>query len=118
MPATPAARAEDLTKVYGAGDTAVRALDGVTASFAAGKFTAIIGPSGWGKSTLMRAIAGLDAATSGAVWIGDTALTAAENITLPLNIAWPQAGRRLVHRGGRGRRAEPLFSRSGSDQRE
>jgi putative ABC transport system ATP-binding protein len=114
--ALPAARAIDLAKIYGAGDTEVRALDGVTVDFARGQFTAIMGPSGSGKSTLMHCVAGLDTATSGTVQIGDTdltslndkgltqlrrdrigfvfqafnlvpTLTALENITLPLDIA-------------------------------
>jgi putative ABC transport system ATP-binding protein len=70
-----AARAEDLIKVYGSGDTTVRALDQVSADFAAGTFTAIMGPSGSGKSTLMHCLAGLDAPTRGRVMIGDTELT-------------------------------------------
>jgi putative ABC transport system ATP-binding protein len=75
-PTTAAARAVDLTKVYGEGDTQVVALDAVTCEFAAGHFTAIMGPSGSGKSTLMHCLAGLDNATSGEVWLGETALTA------------------------------------------
>ena len=112
----PAARALDLTKIYGEGDAEVRALDGVTVEFESGRFTAIMGPSGSGKSTLMHVCAGLDSATSGTVFIGDTnlttlrdkdltrlrrdrvgfifqaynlvpTLTARENVTLPLDIA-------------------------------
>lgn len=111
-----AASAQELSKIYGTGDTRVTALDAVSVDFTAGQFCAIMGPSGSGKSTLMHCLAGLDAATSGTVSIGDTALTdlsdkkltalrrdrvgfvfqafnlvptltAAENITLPLNIA-------------------------------
>ncbi|RBO92558.1 putative ABC transport system ATP-binding protein [Nocardia puris] len=111
-----AARAVDLVKVYGSGDTQVRALDGVSVDFAQREFTAIMGPSGSGKSTLMHCLAGLDSASSGQVRIGDTdltslgdkqmtqlrrdrigfvfqafnlvpTLTALENITLPLDIA-------------------------------
>ncbi|MCW8116111.1 ABC transporter ATP-binding protein [Streptomyces anthocyanicus] len=103
-------------KVYGGGDTAVRALDGVSVDFPAGRFTAIMGPSGSGKSTLMHCAAGLDTLTSGTARIGDTdlstlddrrltllrrdrvgfvfqafnlvpTLTVAENITLPLDLA-------------------------------
>jgi putative ABC transport system ATP-binding protein len=106
----------DLVKVYGSGETAVRALDGVSVSFAAGRFTAIMGPSGSGKSTLMHCAAGLDTATGGTVLLGGTDLTrlsdaaltrlrrekvgfvfqslnllptlsAAQNITLPLELA-------------------------------
>ncbi|MFF0789224.1 ABC transporter ATP-binding protein [Streptomyces spiralis] len=111
-----AARVTEAVKIYGAGDTAVRALDGVTVGFAAGRFTAIMGPSGSGKSTLMHCAAGLDTLTSGNAHIGDTelsalddrrltllrrdrigfvfqqfnlvpTLTVAENITLPLDLA-------------------------------
>ncbi len=72
--ATVVARALDVVKVYGAGDTQVRALDGVSAQFQRGEFTAIMGPSGSGKSTLMHCLAGLDTVTSGSVAIGDTEL--------------------------------------------
>ena len=111
-----AARAVDVSKVYGSGDTQVNALSGVSVDFARGEFTAIMGPSGSGKSTLMHCLAGLDTASSGTVTIGDTeltalsdkemtglrrdrigfvfqafnlvpTLTALENITLPLDIA-------------------------------
>jgi putative ABC transport system ATP-binding protein len=71
-----AARAINVSKVYGSGDTQVRALDDVSADFANGEFTAIMGPSGSGKSTLMHCLAGLDTATEGSVLIGDTELTA------------------------------------------
>jgi putative ABC transport system ATP-binding protein len=111
-----AARAVDVVKVYGAGDTEVRALDSVSVNFQAGRFTAIMGPSGSGKSTLMHCVAGLDSVTSGRVFIDGTDLTelddraltrirreevgfifqsfnliptldALENITLPLDLA-------------------------------
>ncbi|MGW2943241.1 ABC transporter ATP-binding protein [Streptomyces sp. NPDC001226] len=114
--ARTAAQVVDAVKVYGSGDTAVRALDGVSVAFAAGRFTAIMGPSGSGKSTLMHCAAGLDTLTSGSALIGDTdlsslddrrltllrrdrfgfvfqafnlvpTLTVAENITLPLDLA-------------------------------
>jgi putative ABC transport system ATP-binding protein len=112
----PAARAEQLTKVYGEGDTRVVALDAVSVQVQPGRMTAIMGPSGSGKSTLMHCLAGLDSATSGSVFVGGTdlttlkdrdltrlrrdrvgfvfqsfnllpTLTALENITLPLDIA-------------------------------
>jgi putative ABC transport system ATP-binding protein len=111
-----AARVVDAVKVYGRGESQVRALDGVSVTFAAGRFTAIMGPSGSGKSTLMHAVAGLDTLTSGTVTIGSTdisklddrrltqlrrdrigfvfqafnlvpTLTAAENIALPAKLA-------------------------------
>jgi putative ABC transport system ATP-binding protein len=70
-----AARAIEATKVYGSGETQVRALDGVTVGFGRGRFTGIMGPSGSGKSTLMHCVAGLDTLTSGSVMIGDTDLS-------------------------------------------
>jgi putative ABC transport system ATP-binding protein len=113
---TVAARATDLSKVYGEGETRVTALDQVSVDFPRGEFTAIMGPSGSGKSTLMHCVAGLDSFSSGSVRIGDTelgtlkdkqltqlrrdkigfifqafnllpTLTAYENITLPMDIA-------------------------------
>lgn len=70
-----AARAESASKIYGSGENEVRALDNVTVSFERGKFSAIMGPSGSGKSTLMHSLAGLDALTSGKVFIGDVDLS-------------------------------------------
>jgi len=117
--APAAAQAIDAVKVYGRGETAVRALDGINVAFEAARFTAIMGPSGSGKSTLMHCLAGLDRLTSGRVLIGDTdlgalddraltilrrdqvgfvfqqfnlvpTLTAQENLTLPLDLAGRQ----------------------------
>ena len=111
-----AARAVDVTKTYGRGEAAVRALDGATVAIHAGRFTAVMGPSGSGKSTLVHALAGLDRIDSGRVLLGDTelstlserdrtllrrerlgfdfqafnlvpSLTAAEDIALPLTLA-------------------------------
>ena len=67
-----AARAVDASKIYGSGETAVRALDGLSVDLAAGEFTAIMGPSGSGKSTLMHCLAGLDTLSSGKGFVGDT----------------------------------------------
>lgn len=58
---------KDVVKIYGSGDSAVRALNGVNATIEDGKFTAIIGKSGSGKSTMMNLIGGLDVPTSGEV---------------------------------------------------
>ncbi len=74
-PASAAVAAVDLVKVYGSGATAVRALDGVSVAFASAELTAIMGPSGTGKSTLLHCLAGLDTATSGSVRVGGTELS-------------------------------------------
>ena len=113
---THAARAVDLTKIYGQGEAQVSALAGVSVDFPRGQFTAVMGPSGSGKSTLMHLLAGLDTPTSGQAWLGGTelgtlkdkaltrlrrdevgfifqafnlvpTLTARENITLPADLA-------------------------------
>jgi putative ABC transport system ATP-binding protein len=122
-----AAGAVDAMKVYGRGDSEVRALDGVTVAFEKGRFTAIMGPSGSGKSTLMHCLAGLDSLTSGAVYIGETylaalndkqltelrrtqvgfifqaynlvpTLTALENITLPLLLGGAKGDQQWIDR--------------------
>jgi len=81
---TGAARAVDAVKTYGSGDTEVQALAGVTVSFPAQQFTAIMGPSGSGKSTLMQCVAGLDRLTSGETFIGETALSGLSKTDLTL----------------------------------
>lgn len=69
------ARVTSLSKHYGSGPTKVTALDTVSVGIRAGQFTAIMGPSGSGKSTLMHIMAGLDSATEGRVWLGNTEIT-------------------------------------------
>src|ERR1700743_1414929 len=70
---TPAAVApvvlDNVTKRYGRGRGAVAALDGVSLSFAAGSFTAVLGVSGSGKSTLLQCAAGLERSSSRAGWV-------------------------------------------------
>ncbi|MEA9984848.1 MULTISPECIES: ABC transporter ATP-binding protein [Subtercola] len=83
-PAKVAARAVDVSKVYGTGDSATTALDTVTLDIHSGTLTAIMGPSGSGKSTLMHVFAGLDTATSGSVSIGDTDITHLDDDALTL----------------------------------
>ena len=111
--------ANDLSRVYGEGETAVHALRGVTLDVERGKLTAVMGPSGSGKSTLMHLLAALDRPSSGYVTIAGTRLgqlsdtevtllrrnhigfvfqffnllpmlTAEENITLPLALSGTQ----------------------------
>ncbi|NGO14397.1 ABC transporter ATP-binding protein [Streptomyces sp. HC44] len=121
-----AARASDLSKVYGQGETQVVALNQVSIDFRQAELTAIMGPSGSGKSTLMHCVAGLDSFSSGSVRIGDTelgslkdkqltklrrdkigfifqafnllpTLTALENITLPMDIAGRKADKEWLN---------------------
>ncbi|WP_432088390.1 ABC transporter ATP-binding protein [Streptomyces sp. bgisy095] len=111
-----AARARQVVKAYGSGETRVVALDSVDVDIARGRFTAIMGPSGSGKSTLMHCLAGLDTVTGGQIFLDETEITglkdkkltqlrrdrigfifqafnllptlsAIENITLPMDIA-------------------------------
>ena len=116
----PVVAATDLTRRYGAGETAVDALRGVNLEVRQGELVAVMGPSGSGKSTLMHILAGLDKPTSGDVAIAGThisklsdteltklrrrrigfvfrffnllpMLTAEENVVLPLSIAGEKA---------------------------
>jgi putative ABC transport system ATP-binding protein len=79
-----AARAVDASKVYGTGETQVRALDEISVDFARNDFTAIMGPSGSGKSTLLHCLAGLDRLTSGQIFLGDVEISAASEKQLTL----------------------------------
>ncbi|MGQ0804884.1 MAG: ABC transporter ATP-binding protein [Actinomycetota bacterium] len=79
-----AARALSVSKVYGTGDAAVRALDDVDVAFETSRFTAIMGPSGSGKSTLLHCLAGLDRVTAGRVFLGDVEVSACSEKELTL----------------------------------
>ena len=81
-PASSIVRLQGVSKIYGNGDAQVRALDDVSVGFGAGEFTAIMGPSGSGKSTMMHILAGLDAPTSGHVFVEDTDITALKDTAL------------------------------------
>src|SRR6201747_784695 len=83
-PAPYAARVENLTKSYGTGSNRIDALAGISLGIERGRFTAIMGPSGSGKSTLMPVLAGLDSATSGRTWLGDTETTSLDDTQLTL----------------------------------
>ena len=80
--AVPAARAIDLVKTYGAGEVAVRALDGVSVAFERAQLTAVMGPSGSGKSTLMHCMAGLDGPSSGHAFVGEDEIGQLDDATL------------------------------------
>jgi putative ABC transport system ATP-binding protein len=125
VPETAVVQAHDVTRRYGAGDTAVEALRGVSLDVPRGRLTAVMGASGSGKSTLMHILAGLDRPTSGEVVVagedittmGDSELTklrrkhigfvfqffnllpmltAQENVLLPLSIAGEKPDRAWV----------------------
>jgi putative ABC transport system ATP-binding protein len=122
---TTVVSARDVSRVYGAGETAVHALRDVSLDIPRGQLTAVMGPSGSGKSTLMHILAGLDRPTSGTVSIDGTEittmgdqeltllrrnhigfifqffnllpmLTAQENVTLPLDLAGEKPGKEWI----------------------
>jgi len=73
--APPAYRAAGLSKVYGAGETAVHALRSLDLIVPGGELIVLVGPSGSGKSTLLHILGGLDRATGGQVWFRDQEIT-------------------------------------------
>ncbi|WAA12855.1 ABC transporter ATP-binding protein [Fervidibacillus halotolerans] len=77
-------RIENLTKVYGKGDTKVVALDNVSFTVKKGEFIAIIGPSGSGKSTLLHLLGGVDRPTSGKVFVDHTDIYALNETKLAI----------------------------------
>jgi len=125
-------RTINVTKLYGSGETAVRALDGVNLSVARGELLAVMGPSGCGKSTLLNTLGALDQPTSGEVWVAGENLAHLKNVDdfrartvgfvfqlhnlLPTltaleNVEVPMQGR--VAAGKRRRRAKGLLERVG-----
>ena len=81
-------RADHITKTYGEGQGKVKALDDVSLTVEKGEFTAIHGPSGTGKSTLLHMIGGVDMPTSGEITIGDTAINRLKDKELTLFRRW------------------------------
>lgn len=77
-------RIEHLSKIYGKGDTEVRALDDVSFTVPKGQFVAIIGPSGSGKSTLLHILGGVDTPTDGHVYVDGTDITTLDETALAI----------------------------------
>lgn len=77
-------RIEHLSKIYGKGDTEVRALDDVSFTVPKGQFVAIIGPSGSGKSTLLHILGGVDTPTDGHVYVDGTDITTFDETALAI----------------------------------
>jgi ABC-type lipoprotein export system ATPase subunit len=122
-------RTHNLSKIYGSGETAIRALDQVTLRVMAGEFFAIMGPSGCGKSTLLNLLGALDRPTSGEIWVAGEDLLHLNNVDhfrartigfifqlhnlLPTmtaleNVEIPMVGQGLSHRQRLARAAELL----------
>jgi putative ABC transport system ATP-binding protein len=81
--AAPVLQAENVTKVYGEGDTGVHALSDVSMTAAPGEFVLVMGPSGSGKTTLLAACGALLAPTAGRIWVSGTEITALDERRLP-----------------------------------
>lgn len=77
-------RIEHLSKIYGKGDTEVRALDDVSFTVPKGQFVAIIGPSGSGKSTLLHILGGVDTPTDGHVYVDGTDITTLDETAMAI----------------------------------
>ncbi len=77
-------KVENLSKIYGSGQTAVKALDNISFSVNKGDFVAIVGPSGSGKSTLLHILGGVDLPTSGKVFVDNTDIYAMDETALAI----------------------------------
>ncbi len=77
-------KVNNLSKIYGKGDTQIKALDGVTFSVEKGEFVAIVGPSGSGKSTLLHILGGVDTPTSGQMLVDGTDVLALDQTKLAI----------------------------------
>ena len=96
-------QAKNLKKIYGSGNNAVHALDGVDLSVKKGEFVAIVGTSGSGKSTLLHMLGGLDRPTSGTVMVDVfqsynlvPVLNVYENIILPIELDGGKVNKNFV----------------------
>ena len=76
----PIIRVENVTKIYGSGETAVRALNSLSVDVQTGEFVAVMGPSGCGKSTLLNMLGALDQPTEGRVWVAGEDLSSLKDV--------------------------------------